>query len=179
MPGHRSLCCLQCVWITQRDGLLPKLCDHCQSPFPADKLKAVNNPFAPDLPATGQRKGGQPTSPHTMPKSRPGSSPAPSSPSSSNTHAQLGRYIDRRWARRQPGGRSSSSAPAAQQQHRPPRRSSSVQPPRASPAPDSEAEDSSHYAQTPSPESQDLPQSQPPMQLDGNAQTHRTTLVAK
>ena len=53
--AYRSLVCKPCQWITQRHGLLPKVCDKCATPFRMAALLSINTPFAQDQPCTGQR----------------------------------------------------------------------------------------------------------------------------
>ena len=184
MPGYRNLCCSKCGWITQRDGLLPKHCDNpkCAFPFPAAALTPINHPFGQDLPATGQKRGGPPTSPPTQPRSRPESSHAQSAQASNNQRG--GRH--NRWGNRSPPPpqgryRPDNSAPASSQQHRQPRRSSSAQPP-LNDAPDNSKKKEERSPQSQSAESQDSLHSdlsQQPMHQDGDAKSHRAALVAK
>ena len=68
---YRSITCPCCQWITQRNGLVPKLCDHCESPFQAAMLQRINTPYADPQPRTGPKHGaGQSAQRPSVPKSR-------------------------------------------------------------------------------------------------------------
>jgi hypothetical protein len=94
--AYRAIVCPTCQWTTQRNGILPKLCDHCFAPMPEALLAQYNYPYQDVQQTNGQRYTGGPLQyPRSPQRNQRGFSPQHSSAT-----PQLGRF--RQWsARRQ------------------------------------------------------------------------------